>query len=313
MSTGRVARPSEPAVEVRGLRKVYGGFVAIDGVSLSVAEGEIFGILGPNGAGKTTTVECVIGLRTADAGTIRVLGLDPVRDRDELHQVVGAQLQASALPAKLRVGEIIDLYRSFYAEPADANDLVEALGLDAKMGAYYRSLSGGQRQRLAVVLALIGRPKIAVLDEMTTGLDPEARRDTWQLIEGVRDRGVTIILVTHFMEEAERLCDRVALIDRGHIVALDTPARLAAQAKGAKQVRFVPSAPFEDRLLTALPDVNSVARSGSHVIVAGQGQLVNAVILTLAAAGVTALDVELGSSTLEDAFMKLTARDGALR
>jgi ABC-2 type transport system ATP-binding protein len=313
MSTGRVARPSEPAVEVRGLRKVYGGFVAIDGVSLSVAEGEIFGILGPNGAGKTTTVECVIGLRTADAGTIRVLGLDPVRDRDELHQVVGAQLQASALPAKLRVGEIIDLYRSFYAEPADANDLVEALGLDAKMGAYYRSLSGGQRQRLAVVLALIGRPKIAVLDEMTTGLDPEARRDTWQLIEGVRDRGVTIILVTHFMEEAERLCDRVALIDRGHIVALDTPARLAAQAKGAKQVRFVPSAPFEDRLLRALPEVNSVARSGSHVIVAGQGQLVNAVILTLAAAGVTALDVELGSSTLEDAFMKLTARDGALR
>jgi ABC-2 type transport system ATP-binding protein len=313
MSTGRVARPSEPAVEVRGLRKVYGGFVAIDGVSLSVAEGEIFGILGPNGAGKTTTVECVIGLRTADAGTIRVLGLDPVRDRDELHQVVGAQLQASALPAKLRVGEIIDLYRSFYAEPADANDLVEALGLDAKMGAYYRSLSGGQRQRLAVVLALIGRPKIAVLDEMTTGLDPEARRDTWELIEGVRDRGVTIILVTHFMEEAERLCDRVALIDRGHIVALDTPARLAAQAKGAKQVRFVPSAPFEDRLLTALPEVNSVARSGSHVIVAGQGQLVNAVILTLAAAGVTALDVELGSSTLEDAFMKLTARDGALR
>jgi ABC-2 type transport system ATP-binding protein len=313
MSTGRVARPSEPAVEVRGLRKVYGGFVAVDGVSLSVAEGEIFGILGPNGAGKTTTVECVIGLRTADAGTIRVLGLDPVRDRDELHQVVGAQLQASALPAKLRVGEIIDLYRSFYAEPADANDLVEALGLDAKMGAYYRSLSGGQRQRLAVVLALIGRPKIAVLDEMSTGLDPEARRDTWQLIEGVRDRGVTIILVTHFMEEAERLCDRVALIDRGHIVALDTPARLAAQAKGAKQVRFVPSAPFEDRLLTALPEVNSVARSGSHVIVAGQGQLVNAVILTLAAAGVTALDVELGSSTLEDAFMKLTARDGALR
>jgi ABC-2 type transport system ATP-binding protein len=313
MSTGRVARPSEPAVEVRGLRKVYGGFVAVDGVSLSVAEGEIFGILGPNGAGKTTTVECVIGLRTADAGTIRVLGLDPVRDRDELHQVVGAQLQASALPAKLRVGEIIDLYRSFYAEPADANDLVEALGLDAKMGAYYRSLSGGQRQRLAVVLALIGRPKIAVLDEMTTGLDPEARRDTWELIEGVRDRGVTIILVTHFMEEAERLCDRVALIDRGHIVALDTPARLAAQAKGAKQVRFVPSAPFEDRLLTALPEVNSVARSGSHVIVAGQGQLVNAVILTLAAAGVTALDVELGSSTLEDAFMKLTARDGALR
>ena len=303
----------EPAVEVRGLRKRYGDFVAVDDVSLSIADGEIFGILGPNGAGKTTTIECIIGLRLADGGTIRVLGLDPVRDRDELHQVVGAQLQSSSLPAKLRIGEIIDLYRSFYDQPADADELVEALGLDAKRSAYYRSLSGGQRQRLAVVLALIGRPKVAVLDEMTTGLDPEARRDAWGLIEGVRDRGVTIVLVTHFMEEAERLCDRVALIDRGHLAALDTPARLAAQAKGTRQVRFVPSAPFGDRLLTALPEVDSVTRSGSHVIVTGHGQLVNAVILTLAGAGVTALDVELASSTLEDAFMKLTARDGALR
>jgi len=308
MSTGHAARASEPAVEVRGLRKVYGGFVAVDDVSLSVEDGEIFGILGPNGAGKTTTVECVIGLRIADAGTIRVLGLDPVRDRDELHQVVGAQLQISALPAKLRVGEIIDLYRSFYVEPADPDELVQALGLDAKMGAYYRSLSGGQRQRLAVVLALIGRPRVAVLDEMTTGLDPEARREAWGLIEGVRDRGVTVILVTHFMEEAERLCDRVAFIDRGRIVALDTPARLAARAKSSKQVRFVPSAPFDDRILTSLPEVESVTRRGQTVVVAGKGQLVNAVILTLAGAGVTALDVELGSSTLEDAFMALTAR-----
>jgi ABC-2 type transport system ATP-binding protein len=308
MSTGHAARPCEPAVEVRGLRKVYGGFVAVDDVSLSVADGEIFGILGPNGAGKTTTVECVIGLRIADAGTIRVLGLDPVRDRDELHQVVGAQLQISALPAKLRVGEIIDLYRSFYVEPADPDELVQALGLDAKMGAYYRSLSGGQRQRLAVVLALIGRPRVAVLDEMTTGLDPEARREAWGLIEAVRNRGVTVILVTHFMEEAERLCDRVAFIDRGRIVALDTPARLAARAKTSKQVRFVPSAPFDERILTSLPEVESVTRRDQAVVVTGKGQLVNAVILTLAAAGVTALDVELRSSTLEDAFMALTAR-----
>ena len=303
----------QAAVEVRGLRKVYGDFVAVDDVSLSIADGEIFGILGPNGAGKTTIVECVIGLRLADGGSIRVLGLDPVRDRAELHRVVGAQLQSSALPAKLRVGEIIDMYRSFYDQPADADELAEALGLGAKMSAYYRSLSGGQRQRLAVVLALIGRPRVAVLDEMTTGLDPEARRDAWGLIEGIRDRGVTIVLVTHFMEEAERLCDRVALIDRGHLIALDTPARLAAQAKGAKQVRFAPSAPFADRVLTALPEVDRVTRSGSHVIVTGHGQLVNAVILTLAGAGVAALDVELASATLEDAFMKLTAGDGALR
>ncbi len=308
MSIGHVSHPSEPAVEVRGLRKVYGGFVAVDDVSLSIADGEIFGILGPNGAGKTTTVECILGLRVADGGTIRVLGLDPVADRDELHRVVGAQLQESALPAKLRVGEIIDMYASFYPGPADAAELIGVLGLDAKMSDYYRSLSGGQRQRLAVVLALIGRPRVAVLDEMTSGLDPQARREAWGLIETVRDRGVTIILVTHFMEEAEKLCDRVAFLDRGRVVALDTPARLAAQAKSNKQVRFVASAPFDDKLLTSLPEVESVTHGEQTVTVTGTGQLVNAVILTLAAAGVTALDVELGSSTLEDAFMKLTGR-----
>jgi ABC-2 type transport system ATP-binding protein len=317
MTAGTAPRPGDLAVEISRLRKAYGGTVAVDDVSLSVRHGEIFGILGPNGAGKTTTVECVLGLRVPDAGTIRVLGLDPVGDRDELRQVVGAQLQASALPDKLRVAEIIDLYQSFYSLPADTGELVEALGLGAKRDDYYRALSGGQRQRLSVVLALIGRPKVAVLDEMTTGLDPQARRETWALIENVRDRDVTIILVTHFMEEAQRLCDRVALIDRGRVVALDTPAGLAAQAKDSKQVRFVPSAPFDDAILTTLPEVASVERGGSRVLVTGSGQLVNAVILTLAGAGVTALDVELESSTLEDAFMKLTARqsqsDGALR
>ena len=173
------------------------------------------------------------------------------------------QLQASALPPKLRVGEILDMYRSFYRDPADVGELIEVLGLAGKRHDYYRSLSGGQRQRLSIALALIGRPKIAVLDEMTTGLDPQARRDTWELIEGVRDRGVTILLVTHFMEEAERLCDRVALIDNGRVVALDTPARLAAQARGGKSVRFLPSAPFDDRLLTELPEVRRVEREGA--------------------------------------------------
>src|ERR1700759_5185394 len=211
-----------PAVEIRHLRKTYGPLIAVDDVSLSVDEGEIFGILGPNGAGKTTTVECAIGLRTADSGSIRLLGLDPRTDRDEIHEIVGVQLQSGALPGKLRVGEILEEYRSFYREPADVNELIEVLGLGAKRGDYYRSLSGGQRQRLSVALALTGRPKVAVLDEMTTGLDPQARRDTWELIEGIRDRGVTIVLVTHFMEEAERLCDRVALIDAGKGVAIAT-------------------------------------------------------------------------------------------
>jgi len=298
--------PDEPAIEISHLRKVYGQAVAVDDVSFSVADGEIFGILGPNGAGKTTTVECAIGLRVPDSGTIRVLGLDPQEDREELHTLVGAQLQASALPAKLRVAEIIDLYRSFYREPADVAELVDALGLADKRKDYYKSLSGGQKQRLSIVLALIGQPKIAVLDEMTTGLDPQARRDTWELIEGVRDRGVTIALVTHYMDEAERLCDRVALIDRGKVVAIDTPQGLAERAREGKQVRFVPSAEFDERLLTRLPEVRSLQRQGHHVIVTGSGELVNAVILTLHAAGVTARDVETGSATLEDAFVRLT-------
>jgi ABC-2 type transport system ATP-binding protein len=307
---------SRPAVEIAHLRKTYGELAAVDDVSFSVAEGEIFGILGPNGAGKTTTVECAIGLRSPDSGTVRLLGLDPQADRDEVHEIVGVQLQASALPDRLRVREILDMYRSFYREPADVTELTEVLGLASKLNDYYKSLSGGQRQRLSVALALIGQPKVAVLDEMTTGLDPRARRDAWDLIEGMRERGVTILLVTHFMEEAERLCDRVALIDRGRVTALDTPASLAAQAQGGKSVRFVPSAPFGDWVLTGLPEVSRVDRDGQHVVVTGTGDLVNAVVLALAAAGVTAHDVQLGSSNLEDAFVRLTgshpSKEGAL-
>jgi len=302
------AGPGRPAVEIAHLRKTYGPLVAVDDVSLSVAEGEIFGILGPNGAGKTTTVECAIGLRMPDGGTIRLLGLDPQADRDQVHEIVGVQLQASAMPAKLRVAEILDMYRSFYRDPADVGDLIEALGLAAKRHDYYKALSGGQRQRLSVALALIGRPKIAVLDEMTTGLDPGARREAWELIAGIRASGVTVLLVTHFMEEAERLCDRVAFVDNGRVVALDTPLNLAARARGGKTVRFLPSAPFDDRLLAGLPEVTQVDRDGRHVTVTGTGDLVNAVILALAAAGLTAHDVQLDSSNLEDAFLRLTGK-----
>ena len=296
----------KPAVEIAHLRKTYGALVAVDDVSFSVAEGEIFGILGPNGAGKTTTVECAVGLRSPDSGTIRLMGLDPQADRDRIREIVGVQLQESAFPAKLRVGEILEEFRSFYRHPADVSELVEAFGLAEKRRAYYRSLSGGQRQRLSVALALIGGPKIAVLDEMTTGLDPQARRDAWGLIEGVRGRGVTIVLVTHFMEEAERLCDRVALIDHGRVVALDTPAGLTARAQGGKSVRFRPSAPFDDRLLTELPEVTRVEHEGQYVIVTGTGELVNAVVLALHTAGLEARDVQLDASNLEDAFVRLT-------
>jgi ABC-2 type transport system ATP-binding protein len=297
-----------PAIEVVHLRKSYGETVAVDDVSFSVAKGEIFGILGPNGAGKTTTIECAIGLRSPDSGSVRVMGLDPREDREELHLIVGVQLQESALPGLLKVGEILGLYRSFYRQPADAAELVRVLGLAGKLKNYYMSLSGGQKQRLSVALALIGRPEIAMLDEMTTGLDPQARRVTWDLIDGVRDRGATIVLVTHSMEEAERLCDRVALIDRGRVVAIDSPAGLAQRAGGGQHVRFIPSGPFEDRLLTGLYEVKGVERQGRHVVVTGSGDLASAVILALASAGLTAGEVTVRSATLEDAFVLLTGR-----
>src|SRR6516225_9370210 len=295
--------------EVQHLHKSYGDTVAVDDVSFTVADGEIFGILGPNGAGKTTTVESIEGLRAPNRGAISVLGLDPGRDRAELTQRLGVQLQDSQLPDKLRVGEVLDLYSSFYRDPADWRALVDLLGLADKTGTRFGKLSGGQKQRLSIALALVGSPRVAVLDELTAGLDPAARRDTWELIEGARDRGVTIVLVTHFMEEAERLCDRVALIDSGRVVALGTPAGLAARAQGGKSVRFLPSAPFDGTLLTDLPEVSGLEYEGQHVVVTGTGELVNAVILALAAAGLTARDVRFDSSSLDDASVKLTGKN----
>jgi ABC-2 type transport system ATP-binding protein len=251
-------------------------------------------------------VECITGLRRADSGRVRVLGLNPLTDGAELHEVVGVQLQASQLPGLLRVREILRLYRSLYRDPANVDELLEVLGLADKRDAPYKSLSGGQKQRLSIALALIGRPKVAVLDEMTTGLDPAARRTTWDFIESVRDQGTTMILVTHFMDEAQRLCDRVALINQGRLAAIGTPRELAEQAGGGKRVRFVPDKPFNDDLLTGQPEVTGLDRHGSHVEVSGSGRLVNTVISTLAAAGITADEVEIKSATLEDAFMRLT-------
>ena len=223
-------------------------------------------------------------------------------------KIEGKTVTRRLTPEQLRVDEIIDKYQSFYRHPADVGELAGALGLGDKRKSYYRSLSGGQQQRLSVVLALIGAPKIVVLDEMTTGLDPQARRDAWELIEHVRDRGTTVLLVTHFMEEAERLCDRVALIDSGRIVALDTPAGLAARAMGAKTIRILPSAPFDESLLTGLPEVTAIEHDGHHIVVTGTGELATAVIVAMHAAGVEAQDVQIDASTLEDAFVRLTGR-----
>jgi ABC-2 type transport system ATP-binding protein len=295
-------------IEVTELVKRYGEHTAVDGVSFAVEQGEIFGILGPNGAGKTTTVECVEGLRTPDGGAVSVCGLDPRRDTGELKELLGAQLQESQLPDKLRVGEAMELYSSFYRDPADWRRLLDVLGLSAKRDTQFRRLSGGQKQRLSIALALVGTPKVAVLDELTTGLDPQARRDVWELIDDIRNRGVTILLVTHFMEEAERLCDRLAVIDAGKVVAVDSPAGLVSTVDDTQRIRFRPSAPLDHALLTALPEVTDVTRAGSQVVVTGTGNLLHAVTSVLARNQVVAADLRVEQTTLDDAFVALTGR-----
>src|ERR1700683_4034089 len=308
--TEKVRKDGEmPAViDVQQLHKKYRDTVAVEDVSFTVQEGEIFGILGPNGAGKTTTVECIEGLRTLDGGQIRVLGLDPRRDRAELTQRLGVQLQDSQLPDRLQVGEALDLYSSFYRRPADWRELMEVLGLADKATTSFKKLSGGQKQRLSIALALVGNPRVAVLDELTTGLDPQARRDTWELIEGVGDRGVTIVLVTHFMEEAERLCDRVALIDSGRVVALDTPASLAEGVETEQRIQFRPSVPLPQHLLESLPDVTSVIYRGDVVVVTGNSNALNAVTSVLARHQIVAHQLRVEQGSLEDAFLTLTGR-----
>ena len=297
-----------PVIEVSNLRKEYGDTVAVEDVSFAVERGEIFGILGPNGAGKTTTVECVEGLRRPDRGTVSVLGLDPARDRAELTQRLGAQLQESELPEKMKVGEALELYGSFYSAPADWERLLYDLGLTDKRGARFGKLSGGQKQRVSIALALVGNPEIVVLDELTTGLDPAARRDTWQLIEDVRDRGVTIVLVTHFMEEAERLCDRIAVIDSGRVAAIDTPRGLVSRVAPEQRIRFKPSAPLDDTLLKDLPEVHSVTKSGAQITVTGSDAVLQAVTSALARNNVIAADLRVEQTSLDDAFVALTGR-----
>jgi len=295
-------------IEVNGVRKAYGGRPAVDGVSFTVDEGEIFGILGPNGAGKTTTVECVEGLRVPDAGTVRVAGLDPAVDRRAVTQLLGAQLQESELQPKLTVGEALELYSAFYPHPADRRALAGRLGLDGHLDRRFAKLSGGQKQRLFIALALIGNPRVLVLDELTTGLDPRARRDTWRLIEEIRDSGVTVLLVTHFMEEAQRLCDRVAVIDKGRVVALDTPGGLIGGTAGSTAISFTPSEPIAYAELTTLPGAVTVdvTDPGGRVVIHGTDDTANAVITLLARHHITARQLRVVEAGLDDVFLDLT-------
>ncbi|GAA0707544.1 ABC transporter ATP-binding protein [Dactylosporangium roseum] len=294
-------------IDVRQLHKRYGDRVAVRDVSFSVERGEIFGIIGRNGAGKTTTVEIVEGLREADGGTVRVLGLDPadpaVRER------LGAQLQESQLPDRIRVGEALSLFASFYRNPAHPEALLDHLGLGGSVNQQYKKLSGGQKQRLSIALSLVGSPEVAVLDELTTGLDPQARRDTWQLISDIRDRGVTVLLVTHFMDEAERLCDRIAVIDQGRTIAVDSPSGLVRRVSSGVRVTFQPSAPLAPDALDRVTGVTAVSVDDHTWTVTGTGNLAHEVGSALAALSVVPLSLNVLQADLESAFVSLVSRE----
>jgi ABC-2 type transport system ATP-binding protein len=298
----------ELVVEVEDLQKKYGKLVAVDGISFTVGRGEIFGIVGPNGAGKSTTVECLAGLREKDGGTVRVLGLDPLREGRKLRRCIGVQLQQAALPDDIKVWEALDLYASFYQDPADWEKLLEQWGLAEKRDTRFRNLSGGQKQRLFIALALVNRPELVFLDEITTGLDPQARRLTWELVREIRASGATVLLVTHSMEEAEKLCDRVAIIDGGHVVAIDSPEALVQEGEPEGSVLLTGIEGFDPCVLRELEGVSRTEWDGDKLVVHGGGALLPRVIVALDHHGITPSGVTVGRRTLEDVFVEKTGR-----
>ena len=296
-------------VEVRELRKAYGPIVAVDGISFSVAENEVFGLVGPNGAGKTTTIECLEGLRNRDAGDVSVLGLDPGDAGADLRRRIGVQLQESSLFDRIRVQEALDLFASFYPQSIDWRPLVAQLGLGDRLKAPFAKLSGGQKQRLFIALALVNDPELVFLDELSTGLDPQARRTMWDLVRSLRDKGKTVFLSTHFMEEAERLCDRVAIMDHGKIVALDTPENLIGGLGVETRVVFTAEDTIDPRQLESLANVTRVEVSGDRVVVHGQGdRLVSEVVRAVEDHGWRFRDLRSEQPTLDDVFLALTGR-----
>ena len=298
-------------IQVEHLRKAYGPVVAVDNISFEVNAGEIFGMVGPNGAGKTSTVECIEGLRSHSGGTIRVLGYDPQADRYALRTHIGVQLQESALQDRLRVWEALDLYASFYPRSIDQDALLEQVGLSEKRTSRFARLSGGQKQRLFIALALLHDPEVVFLDELTTGLDPQARRVMWEMVREMRTRGKTVFLITHSMEEAERLCDRVAIVDHGCLVALDTPEHLISSLDAESQVIFSVDGRPDLEPLRALPDVRRVQQVEDRVILSGRSggdTLLSSVVQALPASGIRYHDIHTQRPTLEDVFLQLTGR-----
>ncbi len=298
---------SATVIEVSGLRKVYGSTVAVDDVSFEVRAGEIFGLIGPNGAGKTTTMECVEGIRTADRGAVSVLGLDPLRDAYALQNRIGVQLQQAQLQKRIKVWEAIDLCSSLYPRRVDADALLERLGLSGKRNAWFMTLSGGQMQRLFIALALINDPELVLLDELTTGLDPQARRAIWGLVTGIRDRGKTVFLTTHLMEEAEQLCDRVAIIEHGKVIEMDSPSALVKKHCPERAVVVTSEQEGVADRFARIPGVESVNGNGLTYTVRGSGEdFVTDMIHFVSDEALRVSDFRTVVPTLEDVFLKLT-------
>jgi ABC-2 type transport system ATP-binding protein len=295
-------------IQVSGVRKTYGSTVAVDEVSFEVNDGEIFGLIGPNGAGKTTTMECIEGLRTPDRGTISVLGLDPFRRVYKLQERIGVQLQQAQLQKRIKVWEAVDLWASLYRKKAtDAEHLLEQLGLADKRDAWFMNLSGGQKQRLFIALALINDPEVVFLDELTTGLDPQSRRTIWDLVRGIRERGKTVFLTTHLMEEAERLCDRVAIIEHGRIIDIDRPERLVDRHCPERSVVLATDDPLAEERFRAIPGVEAVICSDLRFTIRGRGDdLMTEVIHCLSENRIRVTDFRTILPNLEDVFLKLT-------
>jgi ABC-2 type transport system ATP-binding protein len=295
-------------IQVSGVRKTYGPTVAVDGVSFEVNDGEIFGLIGPNGAGKTTTMECIEGLRTPDRGTISVLGLDPFRDIYKLQERIGVQLQAAQLQKRIKVWEAVDLWASLYQKEAiDGENLLKQLGLADKRSAWFMNLSGGQKQRLFIALALINDPEVVFLDELTTGLDPQSRRTIWDLVRGIRERGKTVFLTTHLMEEAERLCDRVAIIEHGRIIDIDRPERLVDRHCPERTVVLATDDAVAEERFRAVPRVEAVLCNDGRFTIRGRGDdFVTEVIRCLSENRIRVRDFRTILPNLEDVFLKLT-------
>jgi ABC-2 type transport system ATP-binding protein len=297
-----------PVIQVSGVRKAYGTTVAVDEVSFDVHDGEIFGLIGPNGAGKTTTMECIEGLRTPDRGEISVLGLNPFRDVYKLQERIGVQLQQAQLQKRIKVWEAVDLWATLYRKNAiDGAHLLDQLGLANKRNAWFMTLSGGQKQRLFIALALINDPEVVFLDELTTGLDPQSRRAIWELVRGIRARGKTVFLTTHLMEEAERLCDRVAIIEHGRVIDIDAPQNLVNRHCPERSVVLATDDPNAAERFRAIPRVETVSRNGLHLTILGRGDdLVTAVIHCLSENRIRVTDFRTVLPNLEDVFIKLT-------